>query len=139
MSKSRLSYCFLSYSGDFLSFGTSTGHLVWVSTNTLLAWHTPSRRAASNSSPQSKPSSSQRVPLGFPLAIPLLLKLPCDAPPLPPLGWVSPPTRLLSPEMGRAMGAGVANLVGAREEGGFSTKDVSVVIKVSSPKSGRET
>ena len=37
------------------------------------------------------------------------------------------------------MGAGVANLEGAREEGGFSTKDVSVVIKVSSPKSGRES
>ena len=37
------------------------------------------------------------------------------------------------------MDAGVANLMGAREEGGFSTKDVSVVMKVSSLKSGRET
>ena len=36
------------------------------------------------------------------------------------------------------MEAGVANLVGARDEGGLSMKDVSVVMKVSSTQSGRE-
>jgi len=60
------------------------------------------------------------------------------ASPLPPLVGASPSPRLLSPELGRAIGAGVANLVGAREDGGLSTKDVSVVMKVSSPKSGRD-
>jgi len=66
----------------------------------------------------------------FPLA------LPADAPPLPPLVGASPP-RLMNPELGRAIGAGIANFVGAREDGGLSTKDVSVVMKVSSPRSGR--
>jgi hypothetical protein len=88
--------------------------------------------------------SPHLIPLGFPLAIPLPrlpLRLPRAAPPLPPippLDEASPPPRLLSPELGRAAGAGVANLVGAREDGGFSTKEVSVVMNVSSPKSGRE-
>ena len=84
-----------------------------------------------------------RDPLGLPRAMPLpltpLTLLPRVAPPLPPLDETSPALRLLSPDVGRAAGAGVANLVESREEGGLSTKEVSVVIKVSSLKSGRET
>ena len=75
------------------------------------------------------------------MPLPLLpLKFPRVGPPLvfmPPLAGASPPPRLLIPELGRAAGAGVANLFGTRDEGGFSTKEVSVVIKVSSPKSVR--
>ena len=56
---------------------------------------------------------------------------------MPPLAGASPPPRLYSPELGRAAGAGVANLFGARDEGGFSTNEVSVVMNVSSPKSVR--
>lgn len=56
---------------------------------------------------------------------------------MPPLAGASAPPRLFMPELGRAAGAGVANLFGTREEGGFSTKDVSVVMNVSSPKSVR--
>ena len=82
------------------------------------------------------------MPLGFPLAIPLPLvplpTLPRAGPPLEPREDASAPPRLLKPELGREGGAGVANLVEAREEGGLSTKDVSVVRKVSSLKSGRE-
>ena len=68
------------------------------------------------------------------------LILPRGNPPLlfmPPLAGASPPPRLFITELGRAAGAGVANLFGAREEGGFSTKEVSVVMNVSSPKSVR--
>lgn len=82
------------------------------------------------------------TPLSFPLAMPLPLPpLPTapPKPPLPPLIGASSPPRSLSLELGRAAGAGVANLVGAREDGGFSTKDVSVVMNVSSPRSGRDT
>ena len=75
------------------------------------------------------------------MPLPLLpLKLPRGTPPLlfmPPLAGASPPPRLFIPELGRAAGAGVANLFGTREDGGFSTKEVSVVMKVSSPKSVR--
>ena len=89
------------------------------------------------------------VPLGLPLAIPLPLfpfAPPCATPPpLPPPPPLSsrnrispPPPRLLKTELGRGTGAGVANLEGAREDGGFSTNDVSVVMNVSSPNSGRE-
>ena len=82
------------------------------------------------------------TPLGFPLAMPLPLPpLPVapPKPPLPPLIGASSPLRGLRLELDRAAGAGVANLVGAREDGGFSTKDVSVVKNVSSPRSGRDT
>jgi len=88
------------------------------------------------------PPRSHLAPLGFPRAIPLplppLTLFPRAAPPLAPLADTSPTPRLLSPELGRTMGAGVANLVVAREDGGLSTKEVSVVMNVSSPKSGRE-
>jgi len=67
----------------------------------------------------------------FPLA------LPATAPPRHSLADASPPPRLVSPEFGRAIGAGIENFVGARDDGGLSTKDVSVVMKVSSPSSGR--
>ncbi len=76
-------------------------------------------------------------PLCFPLAIPLPLPplpLPLTGTPLP-LPATSPPPLLLSPDPGLLAGAGVANLVGTRELGGLSTKLVSVVKKVSSPKS----
>jgi len=85
-------------------------------------------------------ASSHLAPLGFPLAIPLpllTLALPRTGPSLAPLAGTSAPPRPLSPELERAAGAGVANLVGTREDGGFSTNEVSVVMNVSSPKSGR--
>ena len=81
-------------------------------------------------------------PRGFPRAIPLVLfplpLLPRINPPRTLLFGISPPPRLLSLELGRGIGAGVANLVVFLEEGGLLTKEVSVVMKVSSPKSGRE-
>jgi len=67
------------------------------------------------------------TPRGFALANPLPL-VPRAAPrPMPPRPVVPPP--LLIPELGRAGGAGVANLdVDLEETGGFSTNEVSVVL-----------
>lgn len=84
---------------------------------------------------------SHRAPLGLPLAIPLplgALRFPrvFAAPLLAPLETSPTPPRLPTPELGRAAGAGVVNLVGMRDEGGLSINDVSVVRKVSSAKSG---
>ena len=79
--------------------------------------------------------------LGFPLAMPLPLLpravLPREFPPRSTLTELSTLPRRLGPEPGRLMGAGVVNLVGALEDGGLSMKEVSVVMKVSSTKSGR--
>jgi len=66
------------------------------------------------------------TPRGFALASPLPL-VPRAAPrPMPPLPAVPPP--LLSPELGLAGGAGVANFDDLDDTGGFSTKEVSVVL-----------
>ena len=87
-------------------------------------------------------SLNQLVPRGFPLAIPLAFAplpapLPGTVPPLPPLPRSIPP-RLFIALLGLRAGAGVANLLAIRELGGFSMKLVSVVKKVSSPRSGLE-
>lgn len=77
------------------------------------------------------------APLGFPRpdTLPLAPRaFPFVAPPLLPFVRSSPP-RLLGPELGRAVCAGVANLVGIREDGCLSQNDVSLVKNVSSPAS----
>ena len=58
--------------------------------------------------------NSQSVPFGFPLAIPLPLEVPRPALPLFSFIWFSPPPCFLSSALGRAIVAGVANLVGIR-------------------------
>ena len=71
------------------------------------------------------------APLGFALARPLAL-VPLPSPrPAPPRPAPAAPTlpRLLSPDGGLEAGAGVANLDVDREDGGFSTNDVSVVLR----------
>jgi len=76
-------------------------------------------------------------PLGFPLAggLPLVPRATALAlAPLPPL-VISDPFSLLSEEVGRPVGAGVANFVGMRDDDCLSQKDVSFVKNVSSPAS----
>ena len=67
------------------------------------------------------------TPRGFALANPLPLVPRAASRPVAPLPALPPP--LVSPELGRAEGAGVANLdVDLEENGGFSTNEVSVVL-----------
>ena len=70
------------------------------------------------------------APLGFALASPLPLAplMPLPMPPrLPPRGSIPP--RLLSPDGGLDVGAGVANFDVDFEDGGFSMNEVSVVLE----------
>lgn len=66
------------------------------------------------------------IPRGFALANPLPLAPRAAPRPVPPLPVVPPP--LFSPELGLAGGAGVANFDDLDDTGGFSTKEVSVVL-----------
>ena len=75
-------------------------------------------------------ATSYRVPLGFALASPLP-RIPLPAPrPDPPLAPPRPsvPPRLLRPDAGLLVGAGVTNFDVSFDDDGFSTKDVSVVL-----------
>ena len=80
-------------------------------------------------------ATSYRVPLGFALASPLP-RIPLPTPrPVPPLATPRPsvPPFLLNPDAGLLVGPGVTNFDVDFDDGGFSMKDVSVVL----PKTGK--